>query len=149
MSDLALAMAHHLLVFALAGILTAEAMLMQPGMSADVRRRLGTLDGLYGMTALLILGVGFSRVYLGAKGPEAYMPNPIFWAKLGAFVLVGLVSIMPTRRIIAWNRQAKADPTYVPPDDEIARLRPYLAAELVLFASIPLFAATMARGFGL
>jgi putative membrane protein len=89
------------------------------------------------------------RLIHGFKGPDFYLPNPVFWAKMAAFLAVGLLSIPPTLRILAWGRRARADPDFAVPDAEIWRVHTWLGMELIVFIPIPIFAAMMARGIGL
>lgn len=149
MTDLLLAIAHHLLVFSLAAILAVELATVRPGLSGPSLRRLGIVDMHYGLIAALILIVGFARVYMGVKGPEAYLGNWTFWAKIGAFSVVGVLSVPPTLRILQWRRRARAEPAFALGLDEVKAVRPFLLAELAIFALIPVFAAMMARGIGL
>ncbi len=72
----------------------------------------------------------------------------MFWAKIAAFGLVGILSIRPTMRIAAWQKLLKADAAFVPPLDEIKRLRRILLVEVHVFGVIPVVAAAMARGIG-
>ena len=51
--------------------------------------------------------MGFARVYWGAKGPAFYLHNPVFHAKVGAFLLVGVLSILPTVRIAQWRKRGE------------------------------------------
>lgn len=148
MTDLLLAIVHHLLVFSLAAILAAELAIIRPGLGGVSLRRLGIVDLHYGLIATLILIVGFARVFMGVKGPEAYLGNWAFWAKVGAFVVVGLLSALPTMRILQWRRLARADGGFTLPDAEVKAVRPFLIAEVAVFALIPIFAAMMARGYG-
>jgi putative membrane protein len=149
MLDLVLASLHHLLVFSLAGLLAAELALVRPGLSGAVLKALGGIDAGYGATATLILAVGFSRVFLGAKGSAFYLSNPVFWAKMAAFAVVGLLSIAPTVLILRWRKRAAAEAGYAPPPHEVATARRVLVLELMVFALIPVLAAAMARGYGL
>jgi putative membrane protein len=149
MPDLVLAILHHLLILSLAGLLSIEIALVQPGVSGVKLKDLGAIDAAYGATAGLILAVGFSRVFLGAKGSAFYLENPVFWAKIAAFAVVGLLSLPPTLAILKWRKQAKADPAFSPSADEVARTRRLLVLELAVFALIPMLAAAMARGYGL
>jgi putative membrane protein len=149
MVDLILAIAHHLLVFSLAAIIAAELATVRMGLSGAALRRLGAMDLSYGLIAAAVIVVGFSRVFFGAKGPTAYLPNPFFWSKLGVFALVGLLSVTPTLRILGWGRRARADPAFSPSETEVAYVRRFVLAEACLFPFIPAFAAVMARGYGL
>ncbi len=147
-TDLLLAIGHHLLIFALVAVIAAEAVLMRPGLTGNALARLGRFDGIYGVVATLVLVVGFLRVFYGEKGSEYYFANWAFHAKLGAFIVVGLLSIMPTIRIMRWRRAAAANPGFVVPDAELSGARGYLIAEMAVFVLIPIFAAMMARGIG-
>ncbi|MDP3852986.1 DUF2214 family protein [Phenylobacterium sp.] len=149
MTDLVLAIAHHLLVFALFAILAVELVMIRPGLAGNDLKRLGIVDLHYGLIAGLILAAGFARVFLGLKGPDAYLGNWVFWAKIAAFLVVGVLSVQPTIRIAVWRRQAKDDPAFALTPDHVASVRGFLIAELAVFALIPAFAAAMARGYGL
>ena len=102
--DLLLAILHHFLVFTLAGMLAAEFVLVRPGLSGASLGVLGRIDGAYGGVAMAIIVVGICRVLFGLKGWEYYVTNHAFWGKMAAFVIVGLLSIRPTMRIIAWRQ---------------------------------------------
>jgi putative membrane protein len=146
--DLTLAILHHVLVFSLAGIIAAEFVLIRNELSPATLARLVRIDRHYGLIAGLIVVVGASRVVWGLKGWEFYVYNWVFWAKMAAFVAVGLFSIVPTMRFIAWNRQA-ADGDFTVPEAEYARVKTCVRWEAIIFLLIPVFAAAMARGYGL
>lgn len=147
--DLLLAVLHHLLVFSLAAIIAAEAVLVGRDMPPGTLKRLAGIDRSYGIAAALIIVVGICRVIFGLKGWEFYVYNPVFWAKMGAFVGVALLSIRPTIRFIQWDRAAAADAAYRVPTAEIDSVRRFIRWEIAIFALIPIFAAAMARGYGL
>ncbi|TIV97833.1 MAG: DUF2214 family protein [Mesorhizobium sp.] len=128
-TDLLLAIAHHLLVFSLAGIIGAEFVLVRGDLGAATLKRLAGIDRHYGIIAALIVIVGICRVFFGLKGWEFYVYNWVFWAKMAAFIIVGLLSIVPTMRFISWSRQASGNEGFI-------------------FLLIPVFAAAMARGYG-
>jgi putative membrane protein len=148
-TDFVLACLHHLLVFGMAALLAAEMAAVRPGLDAPGLRRLTMLDAHYGAAAGLIILVGVLRVIYGLKGPDFYLGNPAFWAKMTAFAVVGALSVLPTIRIISWRRKSKTDPAFTLPIDEVRRVRGFFIAEAAVFALIPLFAAAMARGVGL
>jgi putative membrane protein len=147
--DLALAIGHHLLIFALAAVLAFEIGVIRQGMTGRDLRRVGRVDLWYGILAVAILAVGFARAIFFAKGWAYYSVNLFFWAKIGTFALVGLLSIMPTIAVIRWRRALAGDAAFLPSADEIGKVRRYLWAEAFLFALIPAFAAAMARGYGM
>jgi putative membrane protein len=149
MFDLALTIGHHLAVFGVAALLAMELVMLRPGMTGDRLRQLGGIDMAYGIAAVLVLVFGFSRVYFGETAADFYLANPVFWAKIGAFVLVGALSAPPTIAIFAWRRATRGDPAFTPPPEAIARARRFIHFEAVVFVLIPVFAAAMANGIGL
>ncbi|TIX45435.1 MAG: DUF2214 family protein [Mesorhizobium sp.] len=147
-TDLVLAIFHHLLVFSLAGIIGAEFVLIRSDVSAATLKRLVGIDRHYGIIAMLIIVVGIGRVVYGLKGWEFYVYNWMFWAKMAAFAIVGLLSIIPTIRFLSWNRQASVSAGFQVPAAELASVRTYVRTEALIFLLIPAFAAAMARGYG-
>ena len=143
MLDLALAIGHHLLIFGLFGVLFAELITVRKGMDSAAVARIASVDLWYGVLAGLILIVGFSRAVFAAKGWTYYQHNGFFWAKIGTFAVIGLLSIPPTVRFIQWRRAGTA-----PSDSQVAAVRGFLHTEVVLFALLPAFSAAMARGYG-
>src|SRR6185503_9076045 len=91
--DLHFAMAHHLLVFTLAGMLAFELGAVRARMEMLDVVRLARADTWYGILAAAIIVVGFSRAVLAAKGWAYYSVNLFFWAKIAAFAVVGILSI--------------------------------------------------------
>src|SRR3546814_15852235 len=73
-------------------------------------------------TLFRALVVGFLRVFHGVMGEDFYLHNPWFHAKVGAFALVGLVSICPTVRFLRWRKALKADPAFLPAPAEVGSL---------------------------
>src|SRR5882672_5948045 len=113
-TDLILAIAHHLLIFTIAAIIAIEFAVIRPGIDPAQIKRIARLDFSYGIAAGLLVVVGFSRVYYGIKGPDFYLQNPVFWAKIAAFAVVGLLSILPTLRLLGWRRMAERDLAFSP-----------------------------------
>ena len=144
MLDLVLAVGHHLTVFALFGVLIVELVLVRKGMDADAIKRVANIDLWYGILAGLIVALGFARAVFAAKGWDYYQHNAVFWAKIGVFVVIGLLSVPPTIAYIRWRRPNAPAPS----DSEIAGLRRLLWLEVALFAILPILAAAMARGYG-
>ena len=140
-----LAALHHLLVFGLVAMLVAEAVLLRGPLQAGTDARLAKLDGGYGACAGLLLLVGLMRVFMGLKGEDFYLHNPWFHAKVGTFVLVGLLSILPTIKFLRWRKAERANPGVVPSDRDLATMRTVLRIELAGIAAIFVLAAAMAR----
>jgi putative membrane protein len=143
MFDLSLAIGHHLLIFVLFGVLTAELVLVRPALDRSTISRTARIDLWYGIVAGLIVIVGFTRAIFAAKGWAYYEHNAFFWAKIATFVIIAVLSVPPTLTYLGWDRSGT-----VPTDAEVVAVRRYLWAEVALFALLPIFAAAMARGFG-
>jgi putative membrane protein len=143
MLDLVLAISHHLLIFGIFGILFAEFWVVRPGIGAATAARIASIDLWYGIFAAAIVVIGFCRAIFAAKGWAYYSHNMFFWAKLGSFAAIGLLSVPPTRVFIRWRKLGTA-----PDDAAIQGVRRYLHIELTLFVLLPIFAAAMARGYG-
>jgi putative membrane protein len=146
--DATLAVVHHLAIFGLAVVLAAEWAIVHPGLVATDIRRLVRVDSMYGVLAGTVLGVGFARVFLGAKPASFYTTSTTFWLKIGAFALVGLLSIRPTLRYLRWRRAINRDPSALPPTSEVTAANRVIVIQMAVFASIPVLAALMARGIG-
>ena len=147
-TDLPLAIAHHLLFLLLAGVLAFELGVVRSSMDREDILRVARVDIWYGVLAGAIILVGFSRAIFAAKGWTYYSVNLFFWVKLGAFAVVGLLSIMPTIEFIRWRKALSSDLTFSPAPHGIRNVRRILFAEAIFFALIPAFAAAMARGYG-
>lgn len=143
MLDLILAVAHHILIFGLFGVLLAEFILVRPGMDQATVRRVAATDMWYGISAGLIIVIGFSRAIFAAKGWDYYAHNLFFWAKIGTFAVIGVLSALPTVRFLRWRRG-----NLMPDAAQIASVRRFIWAQLVLFPLLLAFAAAMARGYG-
>ncbi|MEO5862203.1 MAG: DUF2214 family protein [Burkholderiales bacterium] len=140
---------HHICVFALFVILAAEIVLVRPGISTETVLRVVRIDLFYGILAGLALVAGGFRVFYGAKGAAFYLQNPVFWIKLGLFVLIALLSLPPTRNYIRWRNALRDNPNATPDPASIQATPKLLHVEIVLIFLLPILAAMMARGIGL
>ena len=143
MLDLILAILHHIAVFGLVATLAMEGVMLRAA-AVDVGR-LVKLDARFGMTAMLVLVIGVSRVIWGGKGWVFYEENPFFWGKMACFAAIGLVSILPTLLFIRWRKAAAGDAGFTPPADELKRARLWVGLEALLLVPLLGFAAAMAR----
>jgi putative membrane protein len=145
--DALLAYAHFLAILFLTAVLCAELAVYRQELAAPMARRLQRIDLFFGIAALLVIVTGIARIVFGLKGADFYLHNPIFWTKMGLFLLVGLLSIAPTVHYLRWNAtlSAGADSIRDKPST-YGRIRSLLLAEIVVLAFIPLCAALMSRG---
>lgn len=96
-------------------------------------------DLFYGLSALWVLGTGMARIFL-EKGWDYYSSNPFFWSKIALFVVMGVVSLLPTLTFIR-NKNA----------GDISAMRYVRVKQTILFQILALFiipflAICMARG---
>ncbi|WP_017910065.1 DUF2214 family protein [Xanthomonas sp. SHU 199] len=143
--DLILASLHHLAMLLLIAALVAEWALLHAPLDHRQLARLVRVDAGYGLAALLILAIGALRVRYGLKGADYYLHTPWFWAKLGTFAAIGLLSLVPTLRLLRWRRQARLQPTWSPNAAQVRTLQRLIGVELGLLAVLVVLAAAMAR----
>jgi putative membrane protein len=145
LTDLILAILHHLAIVSLIMLLGFEFAVLKPGLSAKDLARVTRADAAYGATAGLVIVIGVCRVIWGLKGADYYLSNGWFWAKMASFLAIGLLSIPPTIALLRWRKASRLDAAFAPPDADIARLRGFIHAEMGLLALVVVFAAAMAR----
>ncbi|NQD91952.1 DUF2214 family protein [Pseudomonas sp. CrR25] len=149
MAEAVAAYLHYLSIFALFALLTLEHSLFKLPLDLERARRLLRVDTAYGAMAVLVLVTGAIRVLWFAKGLTYYLHNGLFHAKLGLFVLIGLLSIVPTKMFLGWRSALKAGQLPPVSTQQHRRVTLVIRLELLLLVLIPLLAALMARGFGM
>jgi putative membrane protein len=128
--------------------LLAEHVTLQPQMTRVHIQRLAMIDLFYGIAAGIVFLSGLLRFAYFGKGIHFYLGNPLFYVKVGMFLLVALISVYPTRRFLAWRKMlTQGDPPALDPHT-VTRLRIVIRLELGLLIVIPLLAVLMARGIG-
>lgn len=141
-----LAYAHVVAILMLVVFITSEAALCRPEwMNAAVVRRLARVDLIYMGAAMAVLATGFARTYWGAKGFEWYWHQPLLHIKVTLFVIVGLISIAPTRAFIRWRKALDASGA-LPAEAEVRKVRKLIMVQAHLVMLIPLAAVLLARG---
>ena len=113
-----------------------------------VARLLLRIDLFNGASAAALLIAGLARLNFGAKGWDYYEAQQFFWAKMAAFALIGLISIMPTLSYFRWVKAASKDAALVVADADVKKVRRLVMVELHVLALLLAFAALMARGIG-
>lgn len=139
---------HYLSIFLLFALLALEHQLFKRPLDLPRARSLMRIDIAYALSAGLVLASGAARLVWYGKGPAYYLHNSLFHAKLGLFILIALLSILPTLVFLNWRNDLRAG--QVP--QVSARLGTLvimtIRLELLLLLILPLLAALMARGFG-
>lgn len=141
-----LAYAHFVAILTLVVFITSEAALCRPEwINAAVVRRLARVDIIYMGAAMAVLATGFARTYWGAKGFEWYWHQPLLHIKVTLFVIVGLISIAPTRAFIRWRKALDASGA-LPAEAEVRKVRKLIMVQAHIVMLIPLAAVLLARG---
>ena len=134
---------HFLAIFILFALLVAQHLQLKAEMTPPELKRLSRLDGFYGITALVVFLAGLVLWVFVGKPAHFYSANPIFHAKLGLFLAIGLLSIYPTITYIKLRKSTDASVVVPRRVVQVVRL------ELLLLLVIPLLAVLMAQGRGL
>jgi putative membrane protein len=140
---------HHIAAFTLFAALVVELILIREVLTVGTARRLQIADMAFGIAAGVILVVGLLRVFYLEKGATYYFHTWTFIAKLALFVIIGLVSIIPTLEFLSWRKAVKQGQTPSVSPDKVRTLRAIIHWELVGIVVIILMAALMAKGVGL
>ncbi|WP_416424472.1 DUF2214 family protein [Pseudomonas sp. App30] len=148
MSQAIAAYLHYLSIFALFALLSLEHVLLKPEPTLAQARSLIRVDMLFGIAAGLVLLTGLARLLWFAKGPTYYLHNGFFHAKVALFVLIGLLSILPTVRFLGWRAAVKAGRAPAVSAASVRQMTMVIRLELALLVLVPLMATLMARGFG-
>ena len=132
---------HFIGILIVFGMVLAELVLVQKELKRSVIKRMFVLDGIYGAFSLVVVGAGL-YLWLGiGKSAEFYTANPLMHAKVGLFIVVGVLSLWPTIFYFK-NRKGKMDDLIKVP----AYVKRIIQVELGLLIIIPLLAALMAQG---
>jgi putative membrane protein len=137
---------HHLAVFVLVAALAIELVLVRQELTLAGARRLMIVDGIFGASAGVLLVVGLLRVFFFEKGAAYYWTNHAFLTKFGLFILIGLLSIVPTVEFLRWRQPVRAGQLPAVSADKLKRIRMLIHLELACVVLILLFAAWMAKG---
>ena len=140
---------HHIAAFTLFAALVVELILIGEVLTVGTARRLQVADMVFGISAGVLIVVGLLRVFYFEKGAYYYFHTWTFIAKLTLFLIIGLVSIVPTREFLSWRKAVKQGQAPSVSPDKVRALRYIMHWELVGVVVIILMAALMAKGVGL
>ena len=129
--------------------LVVERKVLKPDPSREEAITILISDVIYGLAGLSLLISGILRVLYFGQGSQFYTENPLFWIKVGIFLVVGLLSLYPTINYLLWIIPLRKGEVPKLSDKLCKRLGLILNFELIGFASLPLLATFMARGIGL
>ena len=139
---------HHVAAFTLVAAIALEFVLIRDELTVRAARRLLVVDAVVGASAGLVLLAGLLRVFFFEKGAGYYFQNAAFLGKLALFVVVAVLSIVPTAEFLGWRKALRAGRVPVVEPAKMGRIRSILHWELAGIVVLILCAALMARGIG-
>jgi putative membrane protein len=139
---------HHLLFITIMVALFAEILLLKETPTLASARKIRRYDAIYGVAALLVIVIGALRVMYFEKGPNYYMHSAAFMAKMGLFLLAGLLSAYPTMTFMKWGGALRQGAAPQLADAVRRRVRLVVHVEAGLMLGVVLCAALMAKGYG-
>jgi putative membrane protein len=137
---------HHLAAFTLVAALAIELVLVRQALTLASARRLQVMDLVYGIAAGALLIIGLLRVFFFEKGAEYYWHSHAFLTKFALFVVVGLLSIIPTVEFLSWRGAIGAGQVPAISAKKLRLVTAVIHGELLSIVIILLCAAIMARG---
>ncbi|GAB4417292.1 MAG: DUF2214 family protein [Bacteroidia bacterium] len=140
-----MAFVHHVLAFALLTAVVTELITFSARPTLREAQRIQQADLIYGLSAILVVAVGFMRAGMFEKGWSFYSHNVFFWVKIGLLSLAGLLSIYPTVRFLKWRPAIREGQAPIIEVGEVRLIRKILWAETILVAAVLLAAPLMSR----
>ena len=137
---------HHLAAFTVVAAVAVEFVLLRGELTVSSARRLQVTDAVLGIAATILLLVGLARVFWFEKGAAYYFHNHAFLTKFALFIIVALLSIVPTVEFLSWRQAVKAGQVPAVAAGKLKRVRMIVHIELAAIVLILLFAAMMAKG---
>src|ERR1700743_1497024 len=137
---------HHLCAFTLVSALAIEFTLIRQELTLASARRLQVTDLVLCIAVCAWLIVGLLRVFFFEKGAAYYWHSHAFLTKFGLFVIVGLLSIIPTLEFLSCGGGFSAGQAPVIEASRRRRVTMIIHIELAAVVIILLCAAIMARG---
>ncbi len=129
------------------GAAWARASALSGPLDAPAVRRVLAADAWWGIAALLWLVTGLWRLLAGVeKTTGYYLASPLFWTKMGLFLLIFALELRPIGTFTRWRRQVAAGG--LPDTAGAAGIAATSRVQAVLVVVIVLVATAVARGFG-
>jgi len=137
---------HHLAAFTLVACIAIEFVLLRAEFSLWTARRLIATDMVLGVAAGVLLLAGLARVFWFEKGAAYYFHNHAFLTKFSLFIIVALLSIVPTLEFLSWRTAVRGGMLPAVDSARLRRARMIVHIELAAIVIILLCAAIMAKG---
>ncbi|MCB0707600.1 MAG: DUF2214 family protein [Saprospiraceae bacterium] len=135
---------HFIAIFGVVSSLVVEHALVKPRMSGQELRRFMNFDAVYGISALLVVAAGLLLWFGVGKPAEFYTKNFLMHTKVTLFIVVGLISIIPSVKMSKLKKSAGPQDLVDIPKSVVMIIR----MELLIVFLLPLLASLMAKGVG-
>ncbi|MEZ5083519.1 MAG: DUF2214 family protein [Bacteroidales bacterium] len=146
--DILIPYLHYIGIMALMGSLISEHLILKPELPNSQIKPLALIDLVYGLSAIVVLTTGLLRWFVYGKGYDFYMATPLFHIKLTLFIILGILSIIPTVKFLKWRKQLRHGEQPDTNEKTVKRLLLFIRIELLIMVIIPLLAVMIARGSG-
>ena len=137
---------HHLAAFTLVSAVAIEFALIRQELTLSSARRLQATDMVLGMAAGALLVIGLLRVFSFEKGASYYFHSYAFLTEFSLFIVLGLLSIIPTMEFLSWRDVVEAGQVPAINAKKLRQVTAVIHGEVFAIVIILLCAAIMARG---
>lgn len=134
---------HFIGIFVMISTIVAEHLLLKKEMTRQEIKRLSVIDGIYGLSALFVVGAGLTLWFGVGKPSVFYTQNWIFHTKMTLVIIAALLSIYPTVYFLKNRKGEHKEVVQIP-----SKIKWVIRVELLLLFLAPLCATFMARGIG-
>jgi putative membrane protein len=134
------------LAFTLVSAVAIEFVLIRQEITRANALRLLVADAVLGVSATALLIVGLLRVFYFEKGAAYYFSSHAFLTKLSVFILVAILSAVPTIAFLSWRKAVRAGQAPTVSDKKLKTIRAILHYELIGIVVILAAAVMMAKG---
>src|ERR1700755_548724 len=136
---------HHLCAFTLVSAVAIEFVLIRSELTLASARRLQVTDLVLGVAAGALLVVGLLRGVFFEEGASYYFRSYAFLTKFSLFIVIGLLSIIPTMEFLSWRGALAAGRMPAISAGKLKLVTAVVHSELLAIVIILLCAAIMAR----
>ena len=137
---------HHVSAFTLVSAVAIEFTLIRQELTLSSARQLQVADLVLGVAAGVLLVIGLMRVFFFEKGASYYFHSYAFLAKFSLFIVVGLLSIVPSLEFVSWRGALTAGQVPTIDARKLRLVTGIIHGELFAVVVILLCAAIMAQG---
>ncbi|MFY3385829.1 DUF2214 family protein [Paracidovorax sp. MALMAid1276] len=142
-----LAAVHLLAILTFVVFLSSQAALCRAEwLNAAVVERLGRLEVIYGISAMVMIASGLARLAWGVKGLSWYVSQPLFHLKITLVVAMAILSLWPSAAFRRWRRDLHATGV-LPAEAEVSRVRRLVMIQAHVLPVVALIAVFWARGW--